>query len=231
MANLGQIPVTMEIPQNLSTNRIEPNLSTNRIEPNFQQNLPMLSIPKESKPLFEPEINVKTEEPSAQIKTDNFDKFIKKAKKIDPLLLWGVLRPKILNNVTLWDYLVDRTVLQAQSVPVGNVPSERLKILLNELQLLINLVTEAVHYCCESRIKTEEAQNNGETGPHLGIDDIIVPDKLMSILGVTKNPVTLKANTDFAKYERLFALDESLKPVSVFLIHTLPDTKLCLAIQ
>ena len=208
MANLGQIPVTMEIPQNLSTNRIEPN---------FQPNLPMLSIPKESKPLFEPEINVKTEEPSAQkVATDNFDKFIRKAKKIDPLLLWGVLRPKILNNVTLWDYLVDRTVLQAQSVPVGNVPSERLKILLNELQLLINLVTEAVHYCCESRIKTEESsQNNGETGEHnIGIDDIIVPEKLMSILGVTKNPVTLKANTDFAKYERLFALDESLKPVS-----------------
>ena len=207
MANLGQIPIdtpAVELPQP-PKNPIEPNFAT----PN---NLPILNIPKDSK-IFEPEVNVKTEDSvqAPKVVTDNFDKFLKKAKKIDPLLLWGVLRPKILNNVTLWDYLVDRTVLQAQSVPVGNVPSERLKILLNELQDLIGLVSEAVHYCCESRIniKTEEHQQNGSN--EFGIDDVIVPEKLLPLLGIAKNPVTLKANTDFAKYERLFALDESLK--------------------
>merc|ERR1712095_43563 len=88
------------------------------LESNFKSaanNLPILNIPKDSK-IFEPEVNVKTEHPALQtqkVATDSFDKFLRKAKKIDPLLLWGVLRPKILHNVTLWDYLVDRTVLHA----------------------------------------------------------------------------------------------------------------------
>jgi hypothetical protein len=85
---------------------------------------PILTIPKDSKLLFEPEINVKIEQPSPapsgalvqnlnhshNNSSDNFDKFIKKAKKLDPMLLWGVLRPKILHNVTTWDFLIDKTL-------------------------------------------------------------------------------------------------------------------------
>lgn len=205
MANLdGQMP--LETPQNPKNPDLESNFNS------AANNLPILNIPKDSK-IFEPEVNVKTEHPALQtqkVATDSFDKFLRKAKKIDPLLLWGVLRPKILHNVTLWDYLVDRTVLHAQSVPVGNVPSERLKILLNELQDLIGLVTEAVQYCCEAVVKTEAEQPNHQNGS-IGIDDVIVPEKLLPLFGLSNNLVTLKANADFAKYERLFALDESLK--------------------
>ena len=85
---------------------------------------PILTIPKDSKLLFEPEINVKIEQPSPapsgalvqnlnhshNNSSDNFDKFIKKAKKLDPMLLWGVLRPKIIHNVTTWDFLIDKTL-------------------------------------------------------------------------------------------------------------------------
>ena len=40
----------------------------------------------------------------------------------------------------------------------------------------------------------------------------------MPILNISKNSVRLKPNVDLSKYERLFALDESLKPVSTILI-------------
>ena len=185
----------LETPQNPKNPDLESNFNS------AANNLPILNIPKDSK-IFEPEVNVKTEHPALQtqkVATDSFDKFLRKAKKIDPLLLWGVLRPKILHNVTLWDYLVDRTVLHAQSVPVGNVPSERLKILLNELQDLIGLVTEAVQYCCEAVVKTEAEQPNHQNGS-IGIDDVIVPEKLLPLFGLSNNLVTLKANADFAKY-------------------------------
>ena len=49
-------------------------------------------------------------------------------------------------------------------------------------------------------------------------DDVLVPDKLMPILNIGKNSVRLKPNVDLSKYERLFAIDESLKPVSTILI-------------
>ena len=47
-----------------------------------------------------------------------------------------------------------------------------------------------------------------------GIDDVIVPEKLLPYFGLAKNPLRLKANVDFSKYDRLFNIDESLKPVS-----------------
>ena len=50
------------------------------------------------------------------------------------------------------------------------------------------------------------------------VDDVLVPDKLMPILNIGKNSVRLKPNVDLSKYERLFALDESLKPVSTILL-------------
>ena len=74
----------------------------------------LTEIPKESKLLFEPEVSVKTEPRLAEVSSDNFDKFLKKAKKCDPMLLWAVLRPKLLNHVTLWDFLVDKTLFEAQ---------------------------------------------------------------------------------------------------------------------
>ena len=40
----------------------------------------------------------------------------------------------------------------------------------------------------------------------------------MPILNISKNSVRLKPNVDLSKYERLFALDESLKPVSTILL-------------
>lgn len=182
---------------------------------------PILTIPKDSKLLFEPEINVKIEQPSPapsgalvqnlnhshNNSSDNFDKFIKKAKKLDPMLLWGVLRPKILHNVSTWDFLIDKTLVQAQSMPVGNVPSERLKIMLNEISELLNLVAQTLEHCCESYVKVEEPQET--IG---GIDDVIVPEKLLPYFGLAKNPLRLKANVDFSKYDRLFNIDESLKP-------------------
>jgi hypothetical protein len=43
---------------------------------------------------------------------------------------------------------------------------------------------------------------------------VIVPEKLLPYFGLAKNPLRLKANVDFSKYDRLFNIDESLKPVS-----------------
>ena len=43
-------------------------------------------------------------------------------------------------------------------MPVGNVPSERLKIMLNEISELLNLVAQTLEYCCESYVKVEEPQ-------------------------------------------------------------------------
>ena len=43
---------------------------------------------------------------------------------------------------------------------------------------------------------------------------MIVPEKLLPYFGLAKNPLRLKANADFSKYDRLFNIDESLKPVS-----------------
>ena len=48
--------------------------------------------------------------------------------------------------------------VQAQSMPVGNVPSERLKIMLNEISELLNLVAQTLEHCCESYVKVEEPQ-------------------------------------------------------------------------
>ena len=126
---LSHFTENLDLPQNLSTARIEPT--------NFEV--------KDNKITFvHNEINVKTEQQQSilnknDMNSDNFDKFIKRAKKYDPLLLWGVLRPKVLNHVTVWDVLVDKTVIQAQAMPVGNVPSERIRIMLNEISNLIHL--------------------------------------------------------------------------------------------
>ena len=83
MANLdGQMP--LETPQNPKNPDLESNFNS------AANNLPILNIPKDSK-IFEPEVNVKTEHPALQtqkVATDSFDKFLRKAKKIDPLLLW-----------------------------------------------------------------------------------------------------------------------------------------------
>ena len=68
--------------------------------------------------------------------------------------------------------------------------------MLNEISELLN-------------IKVKEAQET--IG---GIDDVIVPEKLLPYFGLAKNPLRLKANVDFSKYDRLFNIDESLKPVS-----------------
>merc|ERR1712083_750057 len=88
------------------------NLLAQNVAPNLNFGIPfqagpMLTMPKDSKILFEPEINVKVEQPSpappgppqvvqnaVQNSSENFDKFMKRAKKIDPLMLWGILRPK-----------------------------------------------------------------------------------------------------------------------------------------
>ena len=58
-------------------------------------------------------------------------------------------------------------------------------------------------------IKVEEPQET--IG---GIDDVIVPEKLLPYFGLAKNPLRLKTNVDFSKYDQLFNIDESLKPVS-----------------
>lgn len=170
------------------------------------------------KSLLEPEISVKTE-PSKPIEElsdaaaappDHFDKFLKKAKKVDPLLLWGVLRPKILNHVSLWDFLIDKTLLKAQSLPSlsGNDPSERLQILLAEINDLMTLTAQALAHCCESPVKIENGhQEEGEES-----SEVFVPQQLLPALGINKTPVKLKQNIDYSQYERLFNVDESLKP-------------------
>ena len=150
---------SIDLPQNLTTSRLE-------IQPSLEP--PTNFVSKEVKNTLEnlsqnhhPQVIVKSEhhqihaEPQQQQNNstsnlykndfnnsggaDTFDKFIKRAKKYDPLLLWGVLRPKVLNHVTVWDVLVDKTVIQAQAMPVGNVPSERIRIMLNEISHLIHL--------------------------------------------------------------------------------------------
>ena len=87
---LGQFSENIDLPQNLSTSRLD------LPPPNFA-----ISSLKDSKLApFEPQISVKTETvPTPQVKPpdqvtvpDNFDKFITRVKKYDPLLLWGVLR-------------------------------------------------------------------------------------------------------------------------------------------
>ena len=211
---LGQFSENLDLPQNLSTSRLD------LPPPNFA-----ISSLKDSKLApFEPQISVKTETsvPQSQVKPpdqvtvpDNFDKFITRVKKYDPLLLWGVLRPKILKHVTLWDVLLDKTVIQAQTMPVGNVPSERLRIMLHEINELIQFVSEALDHCCESQVKIE-GSNSNENASIPTIDDVLVPEKLMPALNIGKNSLKMKVNVDLTKYERLFAIDESLKPVSDF---------------
>ena len=125
----AQFNQNVDIPQNLCTarNLVENGNNVSQNPPNLNfgipfQTGPILTIPKDSKLLFEPEINVKVEQPSpapgpAQVvqnsiqnSSDNFNKFMKRAKKLDPMLLWGILRPKILHHVTIWDFLVDKTL-------------------------------------------------------------------------------------------------------------------------
>ena len=125
----AQFSQNVDIPQNLCTarNLVENGNNVSQNPPNLNfgipfQTGPILTIPKDSKLLFEPEINVKVEQPSpspgpAQVvqnsiqnSSDNFDKFMRRAKKLDPMLLWGILRPKILHHVTIWDFLVDKTL-------------------------------------------------------------------------------------------------------------------------
>lgn len=168
-----------------------------------------IGMSDDTKTLLEPEISVKTEPVKGTEAPDHFDKFIKKAKKVDPLLLWGVLRPKILANVTLWDFLIDKTLLKAQSVSSSS-PCQRLKILLDEVSDLMSLTAQALAYCTESHVKVEQHENGHVD--HIDVEQVFVPELLMSALGVAKTPVKLKHNLDFSPYERLFAVDESLKP-------------------
>ena len=78
------------------------------------------------------------------------------------------------------------------------------------LILIYFLVGEALEYCCESQVKVE----GNETVLPI-IEEVLVPDKLMPVLNVGKKSLKLKPNVDLSKYERLFSLDESLKPVSI----------------
>ena len=45
--------------------------------------------------------------------------------------------------------IISVTNYKTQSMPVGNVPSERLKIMLNEISELLNLVAQTVEHYCE----------------------------------------------------------------------------------
>ena len=150
---------------------------------------------------------------TADLTSENFDKFIKRAKKYDPMLLWGVLRPKIMHHVTLWDFLVDKTVCISQESAIAsgepNVPAARLKIMLNELNHLLNLVAQVLEHCCESHVKVEEGEDKVQN------EVLKVPEKLMPAFGMVQNHKRLKSNVDLTKYERLFAIDDSLKSVSV----------------
>ena len=67
-----------------------------------------------------------------------------------------------------------------------------------------------MEYCCESPVKIE----GNETVLPI-IEEVLVPEKLMPVLNVGKKSLRLKPNVDLSKYERLFSLDESLKPVSI----------------
>ena len=180
----------IDLPQNLTTSRLElqPSLETptNFVSKEVKNTLENLSQNHHHQVIVKSENHQIHAEPQQQQNNstsnldkndfnnsggaDTFDKFIKRAKKYDPLLLWGVLRPKVLNNVTLWDILVDKTVLQAQAMPVGNVPSERLRIMLNEICHLILLLGEALEHCCESHVKIEasEGSNAGSSLPNIG---------------------------------------------------------------
>ncbi len=178
--------------------------------------------------IMEPEVNlnVKNEDQvrTNQSNMDGFDKFVRVARRFDPLLLWGVLRPKILANVSVWDFMVDKTVLQAQTSELANVPSERLKILLNELTVLLDLVNDTLDQCCESKIKMEipdqqqqQAQEGASEVGSVDIDDVVVPAKLMPFLGQSRSQLKLKSNMNLSAplIERLFGIDDSLKPVQV----------------
>ena len=72
-----------------------------------------------------------------------------------------------------------------------------------------------MEYCCESQVKVE----GNETVLPI-IEEVLVPDKLMPVLNVGKKSLRLKPNVDLSKYERLFSLDESLKPVSINVIES-----------
>ena len=204
---------------------------------NLPPSNPFLTIPKDNKMLFEPEVNVKTEpihsaEPSEPLpdetlhsegippetivpehvqvdyNSEHLQRFTRNAKKIDPILLWGVLKPKVLNHVSLWDFLVDKTLIQAQTISGDIVPSDRLNIMLTEVTHLLELVSEILEHCCESQIKIEDQKSN-LTGNN---ENVVVPEKLLPVVlgGLSKNVLNFKNNVDLTRYERLFSFDEAL---------------------
>ncbi len=191
-------------------NRLDPSLDPPTfVHPTDPASSLLNSLQRDSKMLFEPEVALKTEPKNVELTSDNLDKFIKKAKKLDPMLLWGVLRPKILRNLSLWDFLVDKILVLSQE---NQNPKHRLKLLLHELNELLVISAEVLEHCCESKVKIEKSDEENPTASVNDVEnEIQVPEKLLSCFGLSVPKIKLKSDSDFSKYERLFALDESLK--------------------
>lgn len=145
--------------------------------------------------------------------TDNFDKFIRLAKRYDPLLLWGVLRPKILPNVSLWDLLVDKSVFRAQKLHLGHVPRKKLELLLVELDQLLEEVHCVLHVCCESKVKEEQQdlqQQQQQQQDDLQ-EDIVLNERLAYVFGKARLKLKKSEEHPTQYTERLFAEDEAMK--------------------
>lgn len=128
---------------------------------------------------------VKKESESSEM-DENFDTFMAALKKYDPLLLWGVLRSEILLRVPLWDMLVDKSVLRARQQNLDHIgPSDKLRILLQELDNLLDQVSTMIDSCCEANIKAEEEED---------LLEIVMSQKLANVLGKTR--IKLKDHMD-----------------------------------
>lgn len=70
--------------------------------------------------------------------------------EFDPVLLWGLVRSKVLQHFSLWDLAVDQAVIQAQSEHLGHVPQHKLSLLANSIRSCLKQLQETLEQCCDT---------------------------------------------------------------------------------
>lgn len=100
---------------------------------------------------------------------DNVDDFFRLADEYDPVMLWAVLRTRVLSNVPIWDMIFDK------ADQAHNLPLEKVRMVLDETNQFLHEVEQLLQACCHGVVVDQSANDLS--------DKLVLSDKLSRLFG------------------------------------------------